>query len=189
MARSNPLLRLLAAWLLFAPIAIQASDVPQLDAKQAAHFSELISLSSQEQLSSDQIARVDLALSDSNSAVKALALALAYKYEPAKRDALFPGLRDTFHYRLPPETRTAPLDEFTGTLRQIEKINPDLSAQGHALLGYLYFRDHHLQFLPPDNAPVAAATLLRTAFLSSLYRGSDVDTPALIKRFYEYQKQ
>jgi hypothetical protein len=188
-ARSNSLLRLLAAWVLLAPLAIRASDLPQLDAKDAAHLSELISLSSQEQLSSDQIARLDLALSDSNSAVKAVALALAYKYEPARREALFPGLRDTFHYRLPPETKTAPLDEFTGTLRQIENINPELGAQGHALLGYLYFREHHLQFLPPDKAPVSAATLLRTVFLSSLYRDSDVDTLALIKRFYEYQKQ
>jgi hypothetical protein len=85
--------------------------------------------------------------------------------------------------------KTVPLDEFTATLRQIQNINPGLDARGHTLLGYLYFREHHLQFLPPDRSPVSAATMLRTAFLSSLYRGTDVETPALIKRFYEYQKE
>lgn len=187
MAQLNSLLRLVAASLLLAPVAIRASDLPQLDAKDAAHFVELMNTSNQAQLSAEQSASVDRALSDSNSAVKAVALALAYKYEPGKREALFPGMREMFHYRLPPETRIVPADEFRDALKQIETINPGLSAQGHLLLGYLYFREHHLQFLLPGRPPISAATFLRTAFLTSLYEGSDVDTPALIKRFYEYR--
>jgi hypothetical protein len=187
MARLNSLVRLIAASLLLVPLAIRASDVPQLDAKEVAQFSELMSISNQAQLSAEQSARVELARSDSSSAVKALALALAYKYQPDNRAALFRGMRETFHYRLPPDARAVPLDEFTAILKQISNNNPDLSAQGQVLLGYFYFREHHAQFLPPGRSPISAATFLRTAFLTSLYEGSDVDTPALINRFYESQ--
>lgn len=183
MKRSNALLPLVPVCLLFSSLTLSANELPQLSRKDAANFSELINIAVQGQLSAEQTAKLDAGLTDSNQAVKALAVALLYKYEPRRREALFRDMREIFHYRLPGDAPFAPKNDFLIIEEKIKQLNPTLNKQGHSLLSYLYFREHHLRIIQPDHTHVSAATLLRTAFLKSVFQGSDVDTLTLIKRF------
>ena len=129
MKRSNVLLQLVGVSLSFASLTLRANDLPQLSSKDAAIFSELINIAVQGQLSPEQTAKLDFGLSHSNGAINSLAAALLYKYEPRRREALFPRMREVFNYRLPADAPTAPQSDFLAIVQKIEHLNPTLNSQ------------------------------------------------------------
>jgi hypothetical protein len=125
----------------------------------------------------EKIRQIESDISNSDEVVKAYALVIKYRESKLTREEVFPGIFDIFNYSTPSSAASIEYESFLGIVKEIEgSIDTSKCRKCTPLIAYFHFRKNPAIFVAPDGKRYSAGTLMRSAFLSSVFTGSEVDT-------------